>query len=458
MKAKEFLELLHGNDPINFRLIKYKQAAVSLRGKYEGNIVDTLTQRNKEGYDCYFVVNGGGTHANEINKINAVFIDFDCGRDENKKYFPLEITKQYKNKCIQKVDKFNYQPSFIVETRNGLHIYWLLNKDATVDEFLECQLKLINYFDSDKAVKTSERIMRLPDYYWTKDINNKFMSSILKSSYVRYDIADIITALPQVESEDKRPTNKNNKNNNVLISGTNIDSSNMEVIKNMDIQQLQKIINPKPVKLASYEEVYDYLKRQDLQLFLGLPKRFNCIFHDDNNPSANIFQHSQTGYYWYKCFSNECDAVKDTISITESLLKCNTPKALNFLRKVYQIDFEETDWQREMKAISEENARLLMDNERFSTIAPETYKRIRSYIPNLILISNFAKGKIFTENFTDSKGLPLFFASLKYLRYLCGRNDLKQICNEISLLCYLGLINKLAEEDIPKFLLKEAKR
>lgn len=82
------------------------------------------------------------------------------------------------------------------ETRNRLYIYWLLNKGVTVDEFLECQLKLINYFSSDKAVKTSERIMRLPDYYWIKDIDNRFMSSILKSSYVRYDIAGIIIALP----------------------------------------------------------------------------------------------------------------------------------------------------------------------------------------------------------------------------------------------------------------------
>jgi hypothetical protein len=190
---------------------------------------------------------------------------------------------------------------------------------------------------------------------------------------------------------------------------------------------------------------------------LGLPKAFNCIFHEDTNPSANIYQDPNTGYYWYKCFSEGCGVVKDIISITENLLKCNTPKALRFLRDVYNIKFAETDWQKERREILEANIRLLMDTERLQIIAPETYKRIKRYIPDLIVINSFAIEKIYTENFTDNNGIPIFFASLRFLKKICGHSDQKRISNIVSLFTFLGLLNKPNQTEIPTFLLEESR-
>lgn len=457
MNTKEFLELLHGNDPINFRVIKGKNAR-NINGIYEKKTEQLLRQFNEQDYNIYFIVNGGGNRAKDINKINAVFIDFDCGRDKNKEYYPLEVIKKFKDECMKKVGDFKYKPSFIIETRNGIHVYWLLNEGTTIDEFLECQLRLIQYFDSDKAVKTPERLMRLPDYNWTKDINNQFLCSVIQSNKGRYEIKDIIEALPKIKDvEDKCTNDKNNNKVLVYIIGTSIsESNNIALIKNQSLEMLQQIIQPQPILLNSHEEVYSYLKKQDLQLFLGLPKRFNCIFHKEKNPSANIYIHKETGYYWYKCFSQNCGVTKDIISITENLLKCSTPKALTFLRKLYKIDYVETEWQKERKQILDENVRLLLDVQRFELIAPETYKRIKNYIPDLVVINNFAKDKVITESFTDDKGIPLFYASIGFLGKMCSRRDVKSMCNRIGIFSYLGLVNKLDSKNIPEFLLRKS--
>jgi hypothetical protein len=177
MNTNQFLKAFHVEDKINFRVIK--DIPINLNGTYE-ELEDKLHKYNNEGYNIYFIVNSGGTHINEINRINAVFIDFDCGKDENKQYYPLEKTKQFKNECLEKVGAFKYQPSFIIETRNGIHVYWLLNGSTTNEQYLECQLRLIKYFNSDPAIKDLTRIMRVPGFNWVKDIQNPFMCNIIE--------------------------------------------------------------------------------------------------------------------------------------------------------------------------------------------------------------------------------------------------------------------------------------
>lgn len=65
--------------------------------------------------------------------------------------------------------------------------------------------------------------MRLPEYYWTKDINHKFMCDALQSKGGRYDTKDIINNLPEIKKkEDKHPTDKSNNNTIVSLSGSDI--------------------------------------------------------------------------------------------------------------------------------------------------------------------------------------------------------------------------------------------
>jgi hypothetical protein len=264
-------------------------------------------------------------------------------------YLVLDIVNNYKDICLKQVNNFELKPSIIVETRNGLHVYWLIN-NCSNNDFLYYQNKLITKFNSDSAIKTLERVMRVPGYYWTKDIENKYMCKVIENNNIIYDTNDIKEVL-----------------------GMNVrDYTKETIVSNITTQNPSVVLN-------SHKEVIDYLKKQDLKEYLGIKdKHFCCIFHDDQNPSANIYKDPKTGYWWYKCFSPKCGVTRDIITITEKLLHCNTVKALKFLREKYNIVYAETDFQKEQKEILDENIRLLLDTDRLQENYPETYKRIKN--------------------------------------------------------------------------------
>lgn len=477
METKEFLKQFHGDDKINFRVIK-DNCSNNLNGTYE-ELESQLYKLNEEGCNIYFVVNSGGTHIQDINRINAVFIDFDCGRDKNKQYYPLEITEKFKNECMEKVEKFKCQPSFIIETRNGIHVYWLVNNNTTNEQYLECQLRLIKHFNSDSAIKDLTRIMRVPGFYWTKDINNKFMCKVIKYNNIRYEIGDIMKELPIIE-EEKNSIIANKQNINTIIK-IKPKKNNIELIKNKDIKGLQGVlfgINDEGRKVPTIDktnnlilslalkpqiivtnrsELYDTINKINLVEFLGLnSSRFNCIFHDDNTYSASIFINSETGHYLYKCHSGDCKFPSGTIiRVVERLQKCSKPQAINFIKSVYGIKLIETEWQKEQKEILQANKDYLYSGLMADEF-PQLYKRIRNYIPILIMINDIAMNNVYDESISDSDKV-IFFASIRYIANALNTKDIKRLTERLNLFVFLELIEKLSVEDIPEHMLKEAK-
>ncbi|RYD02477.1 hypothetical protein N752_24420 [Desulforamulus aquiferis] len=463
------MEDVIGKDLINYSCIKDKRNR-QVNGHFNRNIKLVLKQLNEQGHDIYFIVNSGGYKNSEITKINAVFIDFDCGRDENKQYYPLQVVKDYKKDRLAEVDNFTLVPTYVNDTRNGLHVFWLVNEGATVEQFIECQERLIAYFGSDDKIKNPNRAMRVPGFNWTKEPNNPYMCNILEHNEVRYDIEDIIKILPPIDSEDKegggvRTSDKKEYLNYYSISGTSIPhfSDNLKLIRDRKVDALRDILNAKPITLNNHEEVYDYLKKQDLHQFLGVSgNKFNCIFHEDKKPSAGIIINEETGHYIYNCFSSNCtlnpkgkNNAATIIQIVEHLTNYNKVDALRFLRKVYNITYAETAWQKEQREILCENMRFLLSRD-IEDFYPEIYKLIKRYIPELYMFHEFGKQHVTTENFTDSNNQPVFFISLNEFSRLCHR-DAKSISNRLGLFAYLGLINKLSEEEVPEPFLRRAK-
>jgi hypothetical protein len=115
----------------------------------------------KQGYGVYFVVNSGGQEKNSIKRINAHFIDMDFGKvplidsgelikDSKGKiiyeYRNKEEIEEYKIAFLKKLENFKLIPNVIVETKNGFHVYWLLDfeKPQSLDAFTPIQEKLID--------------------------------------------------------------------------------------------------------------------------------------------------------------------------------------------------------------------------------------------------------------------------------------------------------------------------
>lgn len=123
---------------------------------------------NLNGYEAYFTPNGfEGVHAKLENciSLNSFFADIDGRKD-------LKELEEIKNKL---------NPTFILETQNGYHIYWVLDEpilkaEHSGDEWKEFIKKwerieqaIVLDLKADTSVKDVPRILRQPDtFYWKK--------------------------------------------------------------------------------------------------------------------------------------------------------------------------------------------------------------------------------------------------------------------------------------------------
>lgn len=493
MNTKTFLEKISKNEKINFRALKEGQKPLNLNEYYNQYIEDKLKQLNKQGFNIYFTVNSGGTKKEQINKINAFFIDCDCGKDDKGNYFNLDIVKQYKQRVLQRVQEFGLAPSFVVDTRNGYHIYWLVD-NAKVEQFEEVQKKLIHYFNSDERVFTAQFIMRLPNFYWTKDIQNKYLCTIYQYNDIRYNADEFIKHLNN-KVPDYIPETKNISTKITTSKKLNIDVSNehIDAIRRLDVAKMKELIcNKFDKKVPSnadisrvrgmgvksgdnnknniyftycnhfYPTPFKASNRADLKHiiytklcindFLGVPEgMFKCVLHNDSNPSANIIT-LEDGTRLYKCFG--CGFKGTITTLVEAIARCNKVEAVEFIQKVYDIEVIETEKQKQIKEILKENIEYIMSNQ-FEQEYPEIYKIINRYIPELVCLHEIAIQNV-TDDDLIQDNQAIFFTSIRYIANYLKYSNLKRISDRVNLFTFLGLLEKLSKEEIPDKYLKKA--
>ncbi len=174
---------------------------------------------NLSGYESYFTVNGfeGAPNAKIENcsSLNAFFVDIDGRKD-------IEELQAIRAKL---------EPTFIVETKNGFHAYWLLDEpvfrsDCTEQEWKDAVRKweriehsIVLDLKADPVVKDVPRILRVPDtFYWKKSgagymegtegvLRIKVIHESLAHRYSMDKVAEVFPAKEEVlvYSEDKAP-------------------------------------------------------------------------------------------------------------------------------------------------------------------------------------------------------------------------------------------------------------
>lgn len=130
---------------------------------------DKRPDLNKQGYESYFTVNGfknsPNAQKNNCSSLNTFYVDIDGRKD-------LDELEDIKKK---------FDPTFIIETQNGHHIYWLLDEpvyrdevepeewDKSVKQWEELEQNIVTELKADPKCKDLTRILRVPDtYYWKK--------------------------------------------------------------------------------------------------------------------------------------------------------------------------------------------------------------------------------------------------------------------------------------------------
>lgn len=233
---------------------------------------------------------------------------------------------------------------------------------------------------------------------------------------------------------------------------------NIKAICERNESYLKKKINHNHMTFKNNQEFYDYIFKEiniyDL-LEIKNPSSFRCLFHDDGNPSANIFQ-NQEGYWIYHCFG--CGVSYNLLSIIEKIGKFKSrPKAYKFIRQIFNLEIQETEWQKEQKEIILDNLRVINNGE-LEEYYPQTYKNIKRNLKYLLQLHMVALDNIYNEKLTDTDENVVFYISNRYLCKMLGmsENSGKEISKKNALFAYHKLINKLDRDEIPEEMLLRA--
>lgn len=342
------------------------------------------------------------------------------------------------------------------------------------------QLTLMSLFQNvDVKCKDISRLFFGGKQLISSDYEQRFDIDWLLDEYKSEDLIDEKDAVPfeNKERKEQTPTNYNSYDENLLnLKVSAISALNVEITRNLlgwDKTTTDKEENKSysiscgcmpmlvsletPTLVWSQAELYELINQINLNEYLGIPEgtMVKCILsdHDDSTPSAHIF-FSDSGTPLYKCFG--CDKARTIIGITEELAHCKRSEAIEFIKKVYNIILEESDWVREQKQLMVDSANYL-DTEEFQVQFPYLSSLIRtrkSHIQSMLLH--------FTRYVSDNlkvDGKPIFYASYDTLMRVCNikKSDRQKLSQTLTLCALLGMLTKVELGSIPEKELKQAK-
>jgi hypothetical protein len=169
--------------------------------KHTNDLVEVRNANENSNSDAYFYVNGGRKQY-AINTIACCFVDIDAGRDAAGNYLPSKEVMKFKQSALDKINNFAVKPSWVVDTRNGYQIYWILDDQSRTlvnqTTWNGIQKKLVNYFGGDARAIKINQIYRVPYTWWRKCWEKKasyFTSILTGSTGHRINVQDLISAL-----------------------------------------------------------------------------------------------------------------------------------------------------------------------------------------------------------------------------------------------------------------------
>ncbi|WJE64684.1 hypothetical protein QRE63_01515 [Bacillus mycoides] len=245
-------------------------------------------------------------------------------------------------------------------------------------------------------------------------------------------------------------------NPNPEVCGSNIRADHIEWIKNRNIKRLQEEIDIEPVTLSS-NEVFDYLKKQDLRTFLGIKTKGNFIdiFHDEDSPSASIYQSNRDNGHWlYKCHSTNSPFTGTILQVIQHLLDCSVVEAKRFLIELYRVEIYESEAVKEFKESVDMYKELLRSDE-LEEIHPYFYEIFNRYghLQDLYILLDLTKEYITN----DSDPRIVFYHSIRTLAKQFGRSP-SATGTRMNFFTLFRVTRKLDEMEIPEKLMLAQKK
>lgn len=423
MNYKEFLEKLGNPDPICF---------------VDNNIVISLKDVPKyiNEHEIFFLPNVGGTTIAEITEFKAFFVDLDAGKISKDEFLPGKAVKKYKTEQWKKINSFAIPPSFVVETRNGLHLYWKIQEKISLELWQSIEDALVKWFDGDTNAKNAAKQLRLPGSVWRKNPKYpEYPCRVLKYNDVYTYIASYCKLFNISESTAQTTSEKKNARFRYAKS---------TAPKNKSIS---------PRVFTNYKQVFDYLTKeismfdylQEFHNLVGNNQRsFCCIIHPDKHPSASIFK-VDSGVELYCCNATSCGFKGNIIQVVSELKDCSRSDAISIICKNLNIEYKVDT---RLKSILEDNKHTITDDIQYSHT--DLYNSMYRYVRTLKELHDIA---IDSLEYSSTEGKFLFTASIQHIAQRMGKPDKKKTSTDIAFLCLLKLIEKVdldTDADVPK--------
>ncbi len=344
----------------------------------------------------------------DIISYNAFMLDFDLKL--GKEHYQGDTLNFEKQKLYDNIyDELPIKPDYIVESRNGFHVYYLIpskeRKTMSSTDWHWIERGIFDYVKEnisdcvDPAVKKSNQIMRVPFSLHKKDDNEDFTVTIkyernsdLKiepieegnyiSAQFAYSIEEIIEAFKidekilqevknQVGTKGKsklRTTEKykirSDKEKNLAENDVTLLKDKYSVTKAIVegdfafFDYLQKILPDKPM---SRTKATEYINSIDIRKVLGFENQslnaaFSSLFYSDDHPSDYFFTNTKTGLASYYCrlenryYNNIFDIVYHLLNFEEKLSeKEKLLKTFNHVYKIFGLKIT-ANWEDEFSA------------------------------------------------------------------------------------------------------------
>ncbi|NYB73407.1 hypothetical protein HZF24_04555 [Sedimentibacter hydroxybenzoicus DSM 7310] len=374
---------------------------------------------------------------------------------------------------ISRCYELNLFPTFVYttfshsETQNKFRfVFVLCDVVRDYNTAVKLQSTLMQLFN--RCDKSCCNLTRL--YFGGKDIVYKYYDNILSVNSI-FENKTEKSMLSRSENIRTQP-----------LHNKKIINDNVQAIKNLDIETLQALISqrkqhmsfsntnkediynlyisiektPTALKASSTNDLYTVINSLNLSLYLNVPSDgsfFNCIIpeHNDTNPSAHIYL-TDSKMPVYKCFG--CDRAYTIIGITEKLSGCSRRQAVEFIKKVYGIEYEDSAWVKEQKLLILDMVNYL-DTDEFKTQFPSLSSAIRNrkteYQAILTHMSQFI------SNDMEKDGSLMFYSSYKDLMKVCNVKDRTAFSKILVLFALLGMLEKADLESIPEEELNRAR-
>jgi hypothetical protein len=181
-EAQKHLELLgykHG-DKIFMRYIHANPAEGQPKSIKKSRLNwEECKRYQSQGYDAYFVINGGGDTDAAVKVGRAIFYEHDN--------LPKNIQRElWHNLGLP-------EPTVQIDTGGkSVHSYWVFHQPIGIKDWCELQEDLLEFADGDRSIKNPSRILRLAGCRYMKGDNpGSNIATIITASGKRYNYLEL---------------------------------------------------------------------------------------------------------------------------------------------------------------------------------------------------------------------------------------------------------------------------